>query len=574
MTPTVSGFPHTGHRPSFLPGLVRREADLAAPVAVQVVLPLLGKELERAPVPFARLQGAAKGEVVEVGVEHAHLPPQLLRRVGVGVRDEPEAVEGRDPPVHRRVGREARLDREDVLREVPVALVDGVEPGLRAERGEPRGPDVGGHEIGPGVGLEGDLQQVPGVEPEDGPPVRVEVADPGKARGHPVHCVEVRGVDQVMDLPGLVELLVDGGNLHRQHEPGGGPLAPAGRRKLLLDGALQVGPKAIETRLRRHEPFPDLGPPGRVGEVAGADDGDALLAGPDGEVLEIAVPAGRARVLGVDVEIGIEGHAAGSLAPGGERGRRAPGPPVGLDRTTAMPCRRSGPLARPEVSNGRPSVRDRAPAVPRLEHPFHENAAHVVLDPPGFLVRLDQVVRFAVVQNRSLASRSLKQGGNIPAGLFRFRPVAPFRPFEDPGLEPLDSALVGQTRLSRPGQNRFRLSFVRPAAAKGKNDPFGQGMVRAPGGTCRIDRKRPSFRIDSSPAGTIPRARMGMEAETRQRCRQQGRRHRQSCSPGHGCKPPHFVIHRLSHITGLDARHDGFPGPVPDRTREPAGCGS
>ena len=202
-----------------------------------------------------------------------------------------------------------------------------------------------------------------------------------------------------------------------------------------------------------------------------------------------------------------------------------------------MPGRRSGSLARPEVSNGRPSVRDRAPAVHRLENPLHENAAHVVLDPPGFLVRLDQVVRFAVVQNRSLASRSLKQGGNIPAGLFRFRPVAPFRPFEDPGLEPLDSALVGQTRLFRPGQNRFRLSFVRPAAAKGKNDPFGQGMVRAPGGTCRIDRKRPSFRIDSSPAGTIPRARMGMEAETRQRCRQQGRRHRQSCSPGHGCKP-------------------------------------
>ena len=67
--------------PPLPPGLVRREADLAAPVAVQVVLALFGKELERAPVPFAGLQRPAKGEVVELGVEDAHLPAELLRRV-------------------------------------------------------------------------------------------------------------------------------------------------------------------------------------------------------------------------------------------------------------------------------------------------------------------------------------------------------------------------------------------------------------------------------------------------------------------------------------------------------------
>ena len=273
-----------------------------------MVLALFREELERASVPLARFQGPAQGEVVEVGVEHAHLASQLLRRVGVGVRDEAKAVEGGDPPVHRRVGREPRLDREDVLREVPVAFVDRVEARLRPERGEPGGPDVGGHEVRPGVRFEGELEEVPGVEPENRPPVGIEVADPREARGHPVHCVEVRGVDQVMDLPGLVELLVDGGDLHRQHEPGRGLLAPAGGRELLLDGSLQVGPQPIEARLRRHELLPDLGPPGGVGEVPGADDGDALLAGPEGEVLEVAVPARRPRVLGVDVEVGIESH--------------------------------------------------------------------------------------------------------------------------------------------------------------------------------------------------------------------------------------------------------------------------
>ena len=330
------------HRtPAVVPArLVRRESDLAAPVTVQVVLALLREELERAPVPLARLQGAAKREVVEVGVEHAHLSPQLLRRVGVGVRDEAKAVEGGDPPVHRRVGREARLDREDVPGEVPVALVDRVEARLRSERGEPRGPDMGRYEVGPGVRFEGDLEEVPGVEAEDGPPVRVDVADPGEARGDPVHRFEVRGVDEVMDLPGLLELLVDGGDLHRQHEPGGGPLAPAGRRQPLLDGPLEIGAQAKEARLRRHETFLDLGPPRGVGEVPRADDGDALLAGPEGEVLEIAVPAGRARVLGVDVQVGIESHACSSWLPIPFRAalRRLPRDPI--DRITAMLCRR------------------------------------------------------------------------------------------------------------------------------------------------------------------------------------------------------------------------------------------
>ena len=128
-------------------GLAGRQADVAVAMPVEVVLALLGEELQRASVPLPRLQRAAQREVVELGVEDAHLAPQLLRRVGVGVRHQPEPIEGRHPPVHRRVRRKAGLDREDVRREVPVAVVDGVEAGLRAERGEPRSPDVGGNQV-------------------------------------------------------------------------------------------------------------------------------------------------------------------------------------------------------------------------------------------------------------------------------------------------------------------------------------------------------------------------------------------------------------------------------------------
>ena len=294
-----------------LAGLAGRQTDVAVAVPVEVVLALLGEELQRALVPLPRLQRPAEREVVQLGVEDAHLPPQLLRRMGVGVGHQPEAVERRHPPVHRRIGGKSRLDREDVPREVPVALVDGVEAGLRAEGGEPRRPDVGGDQVRPGTRFKGDLEQVPGVEPQDRPPVRVQVAYPGQAVDHPVGGFEVGGVDQVVDLPGPVELLVDGRDLDRKHEPDRVRRAPARRRQPLLDEPLQVRAQAKEPRLGGHELLLELGPPRRVGEVAGGDDADALLAGPEREVLQVAVPAGRARVLGVDVEVGVERHAAG-----------------------------------------------------------------------------------------------------------------------------------------------------------------------------------------------------------------------------------------------------------------------
>ena len=308
-------------------GLAGGEPDIAVAVPVQVVLALFGKELQRAPVPLSRLQRPADREVVEIGVEDAHLPPELLGRMGVGVGHQPEAVELRHPPVHRRVRREAGLDREDVPREVPVAVVDGVEPGLRAERGEPRRPDVGGDQVRVGARFQGDLQQVPRVEPQDRPPVRVQVADPRQAVDHPIGGFEVGGVDQVVDLAGPVELLVDGRDLDRQHEPDRGRRAPARRRQPLLQGSFQVRTQAKEPRLGRHELLLELGPPRRVGEVAGGDDADALLAGPQRQVLQVAVPAGRAGVLGVDVEVGVERHGVG--LPSTASGRRRPGPATG-----------------------------------------------------------------------------------------------------------------------------------------------------------------------------------------------------------------------------------------------------
>jgi hypothetical protein len=45
-----------------------------------------------------------------------------------------------------------------------------------------------------------------------------------------------------------------------------------------------------------------------MGEVAGSDDAYPLTAGPPGEMLEIAIAARRPRMLGMNMQIGVEAH--------------------------------------------------------------------------------------------------------------------------------------------------------------------------------------------------------------------------------------------------------------------------
>src|SRR5262245_40820833 len=108
-----------------------------------------------------------------------------------------------------------------------------------------------------------------------------------------------------MDFAGAVSLLVDRRDLDLQQEP---RRAVAGRRKPLLDLALDLRPQAEEARLGRHELGADLLEPRRMGEVAGADDGETLPPRPERHMLQVRVPAGGAGVLGVDVKIGVEAH--------------------------------------------------------------------------------------------------------------------------------------------------------------------------------------------------------------------------------------------------------------------------
>src|SRR5207248_11400391 len=92
--------------------------------------------------------------------------------------------------------------------------------------------------------------QVARIEAEDRTPVGGDVADATEPRADAVNGMEVGRVDQVVDFPGAVGLLVDGGDFDREHEThrrpaGGGQRA----RDLLLD--LISEPK--QARLGRNE---------------------------------------------------------------------------------------------------------------------------------------------------------------------------------------------------------------------------------------------------------------------------------------------------------------------------------
>jgi hypothetical protein len=225
--------------------------------------------------------------------------------VRVGVGDEPVAIEERDTPVHGGIGRQAGLDGEDVVREIAIALGDRIEARARTEHGEPGCPDVGRHQIGVGTRFQHDLQQVARVEAEDWPSVGGDVADARQSRGEAIGGREVRHVDEVVDLTRQLALLVDGRDLHREHEA---RLPVATGRQPLVDGSRDVVAQAEQAGLGRHQRLLQLSEPDRMGEVAGADDRDALLARPIGEVFEVAVLARGTRVFRMDVEIGVKAH--------------------------------------------------------------------------------------------------------------------------------------------------------------------------------------------------------------------------------------------------------------------------
>ena len=288
----------------------RLPADAALAVPVQVVLALLGEELDGAAIafPVAATQRVEQRVVAQLGVEAGRLPRQLRRRVGVGAGDQRVVVEPGDAPVHRRIGGETGLHGEDVGREVGIALAHRVEPRLGAEDREPRGPDVGRDQVAAGVHLKHDLQQVAAVEAQDRATVGADVADLLQFRLQPRGGLERRREDDVVHLPGALVLLVDVADLAADQEAHG----PAARRRHLVGQARRVFRLEPEQPgFRRLKLLAQLRQPAGMGDVAGGHHLHPLELRPLPQVLQGQVAAGGAGVVRVEMDVGDQLHVVG-----------------------------------------------------------------------------------------------------------------------------------------------------------------------------------------------------------------------------------------------------------------------
>ena len=227
--------------------------------------------------------------------------------MGVGIGDERVTVQLADHAVHARVRGKARLQREDVGGKVVEAVLQAVETGLGAEQGEPRRPDMGRDEHGLGADIQRHLQQVAGVQAQDGTAVGMQVAHQLQPLRKAVGIVQRGHEDQVVDFAHLALTLVDGADLGLEQEE-----RPVGIRRCLPLQKVQLlrraGQAVQAAGLVAHQLPAQLVPPLRVGEIAGAQHVDALAAGPGSQMPGRELFAGGTGKAGMDVQVGDEIH--------------------------------------------------------------------------------------------------------------------------------------------------------------------------------------------------------------------------------------------------------------------------
>ena len=215
----------------------------------------------------------------------------------VGVRHQRIAVERRHPPVHRRIGRQPRFERANMRRHVEKTGLDRIESGERAQHRKVRRPNMRGNEYGARTAVERDLGQIPTRQPQDRPPVRMQVADALQPFRQRFGVLDRRQQNEIVYLARLTVLLVNTADLAGDDKA---------RRKIGVEqvGRPQIGfepiqPRSVGGELRAH-----FVAPSGVGEVARADQADPFSSRPHVEIDKVEFAAGRARVPRMNMQVG------------------------------------------------------------------------------------------------------------------------------------------------------------------------------------------------------------------------------------------------------------------------------
>src|SRR5262245_46873916 len=92
---------------------------------------------------------------------------------------------------------------------------------------------MGGHEEHVWTDVQAYSEQVMAIEPQDGPPVRLEIPDGSQAAIEHVSIRQIGEHDQVVHFARAAMLLIDRADLHREQKA---YLVATGGRQFLLDG--------------------------------------------------------------------------------------------------------------------------------------------------------------------------------------------------------------------------------------------------------------------------------------------------------------------------------------------------
>ena len=148
-----------------------------------------------------------------------------------------------------------------------------------------RGPDMGGNVNGLRAAFQHNFQQIPAVQPQDGPAVAVQIADGLQPVGKPLRRVQPRQNDHMMHLPGFPVPFINGADFACNHEARL-PRVPGGAGQAVFFFEL------INTVPILFKHFFQFFAPLGVGKIPGAHQADPLVPGPHIQMRRVAVTAG------------------------------------------------------------------------------------------------------------------------------------------------------------------------------------------------------------------------------------------------------------------------------------------
>ena len=143
--PARHGFPAFGTGIIVGPGFFRRQADMAGSVSVEMILAFFRKKLDRPqkergiPARKGRLDAVER----QVTVQHVGFPAELARGMSIGVRDQGNAVELTQSPVHGRIRGQSGFDHLDMGTQVSETFFQRIKSRVGPEHRKVRGPCMG-----------------------------------------------------------------------------------------------------------------------------------------------------------------------------------------------------------------------------------------------------------------------------------------------------------------------------------------------------------------------------------------------------------------------------------------------